>query len=100
MSRGSTPRRPETRVSLCNLMLKCGILRSSAILGSDCPQSNNRKGNIHSRERPNFINHAIAGYLRPTPAPALPPLLSGGPGNATGNPPEDYGQIRGGCSCP
>ena len=40
------PRRPETWVSLCNLMLKLrGISRSSAILGSDIPQSNNRKGN-------------------------------------------------------
>ena len=51
-------------------MLKlCGILRSSVILGSDSPQSNNRKD--HSlwvtpfipRERPN-VKHAIAGYLR------------------------------------
>ena len=43
------PRRPETWISLCNLMLKLrGISRSSAILGSDTPQSNNRKGNsIH-----------------------------------------------------
>ena len=76
------PRRPETRVSLCYLMLKlCGISRSSAILGSDSPQSNNRKD--HSlwvtpfipRERPN-VKHAIAGYLRlprPTSAPALIP---------------------------
>ena len=64
------PRRPETWVSLYNLMMKlCGILRSSAILGSDSPQSNNRKD--HSlwvtpfipRERPN-VKHAIAGYLR------------------------------------
>ena len=40
------PRRPETRVSLCNLTLKLrGISRSSAILGSDSPQSNNRKDN-------------------------------------------------------
>ena len=74
------PRRPETWGSLCNLMLKlCGISRSSAILGSDNPQSNNRKD--HSLwvtpfilcERPN-VKHAIAGYLRlpqPTPAPAL-----------------------------
>ena len=65
---------------LCNLILKlCGISRSSAILGSDSPQSNNRKD--HSlwvtpfipRERPN-VKHAIAGYLRlprPTSAPAL-----------------------------
>ena len=44
------PRRPETWVSLFNFMLKLrGISRSSAILGSDSPQSNNRKGNsIHS----------------------------------------------------
>ena len=34
----------ETWVSLCNLMLKL-ILRSSAILGSDSPQSSNRKDN-------------------------------------------------------
>ena len=55
---------------LYNLMMKlCGISRSSAILGSDSPQSNNRKD--HSlwvtpfipRERPN-VKHAIAGYLR------------------------------------
>ena len=84
MSRGSLPpdmpRRPETWVSLCNLMLKhCGISRSSAILESDSPQSNNRKDNplwvtpFISRERPN-IKHAIAGYLRLpqlTPTPAL-----------------------------
>ena len=38
------PRRPETWVSLYNLMMKLfGISRSSAILGSDSPQSNNRK---------------------------------------------------------
>ena len=37
------PRRPETWVLLCNLMLKLrGISRSSAIFGSDSPQSNNR----------------------------------------------------------
>ena len=42
-------RRPRTWVSLCNLMLKLrGISHISAILGSDSPQSNNRKGNsIH-----------------------------------------------------
>ena len=87
------PRRPETWVSLCNLMLKlCGISLSSAILGSDSPQSNNRKDNslwvtpFISRERPN-VKHAVAGYLRlqqPTPAPALmrelAPQLSGGTG--------------------
>ena len=36
-------RRPETWVSLCNLMLKLrGISHSSAILEWDSPQSNNR----------------------------------------------------------
>ena len=67
------PRRPETWVSLCNLMLKHrGISRSSAILGSDSPQSNNRKDNslwvtpFIPRERPN-VKHAVA----------LPLLLSG-----------------------
>ena len=71
------PRRPETWVSLCNLMWKLScISRSSAILRSNSPQSNNRKGNsIHSPcERPIVIKHAIAGFLRlprPTPAPAL-----------------------------
>ena len=74
------PRRPETWVSLCNLMLKFrGISHSSAILGLDSPQSNNRKDNslwvtpFISRKRPND-KHDIAGYLRlpqPTPAPAL-----------------------------
>ena len=74
------PRWPEILVSLCNLMLKlCGISRSSAILGSDSPQSNNRKDNslwvtpFIPRGRPN-VRHAIAGYLRlpqPPPAPAL-----------------------------
>ena len=50
MSRGSTPdmlRSPESWVSPCNLMLKLrGISHSSAILGSDSPQSNNRKHNF------------------------------------------------------
>ena len=66
MYRGSTPRRPETWVSLCNLMLKLhGIWRSSAILGSDSPQSNNKKDNtlwvtpFIPREIP-YIKHAIA----------------------------------------
>ena len=104
------PRRPETWVSL---RLRC-ISRSSAILGSDNPQSNNMKDNslwvtpFIPRERPN-VKHAIAGYLRlpwPTPAPALMRVLhwlrcwAEEPGYATGNPPKDYGQIRGGCSCP
>ena len=53
--------------------------------------------------------HAIAGYLglpRPTPALALMRVLhwfqcrAEEPGYTTGDPLEDYGQIRGGCSCP
>ena len=78
------PRRPETWVSLCNLMLKhLGISRSSANLGWDSPQSNNRKDNSFwvtpfiPRETPN-VKHAIAGYLRlprPTSAPALMRVL-------------------------
>ena len=109
------PRRPQTWVSLCNLMLKlCSISRSSVILGSDSPRSNNRKD--HSlwvtpfipRERPN-VKHAIAGYSRlprPTSAPSLMRVQhwlrcwAEEPGYDTGNPPEDYSQIRGGCSCP
>ena len=73
-------RRPETWVSLCNLMLKLrGISRSSIILWLEIPQSTNRKDNslwvtpFIPRERPN-VKHAIAGYLKlsqPTPAPAL-----------------------------
>ena len=59
-------------------MKLCGISRSSAILGSDSPQSNNRKD--HSlwvtpfipRERPN-VKHAIAGYSR-LPRPLRRPL--------------------------
>ena len=73
-------RRPETWVSLCNLMLKLrGISRSSAILGSDNPQSNNKKDNslwvtlFIPHERPN-VKHAIAGFLRP-PQPTLAPAL-------------------------
>ena len=89
MSRGYTPRHAQTAGDLSfavqfNLMMKLfGISRSSAILGSDSPQSNNRKD--HSlwvtpfipRERPN-VKHAIAGYLRlpqPTSAPALMRVL-------------------------
>ena len=60
-------RRPETWASLCNLMLKnCGNSRSSAILGSETPRSNNRKDNslwvtpFIPRERPD-VKHAIAG---------------------------------------
>ena len=100
------PRRRETWV----LMLKlCGISHNSAILGSDSPQSNKRKGkSIHPRQRPN-VKHSITGYLRlprPTPVPALMRVLHWLRCWAeelvyfTGNPPEDYGQIRGGCSFP
>ena len=108
MSRGSTPRWPETWLSLCNLIMKLrGILCSSAILRSDSPQSNNRKGNsFHSPwEKPNVIKHAIDGYLRlprPTPAPAMMRVLhwlrcwAEEPGYTTGNPPKEYGQIWGG----
>ena len=55
-----------------------GILQSYAILVSDSPQSNNRKGNsIHARERSN-VKHSIADYLRlprPTPGPAFMHML-------------------------
>ena len=73
-------RRSETWISLCNLMVKlCGISRSSAILGSDSPKSNNGKDNslwvalFIPLERPS-VKPAIAGYLRlpqPTPPPSL-----------------------------
>ena len=88
MSRGSTTRRPETWVSLCNLMLKHrGISRSSAILRSDSPQSNNLgritpSGELIPRERPN-VKHAIAGYLRPPQSTPAPPLII-----------NNFGQIR------
>ena len=88
MSRGYTPRHAQTAGDLSfavqfNDETLCGILRSSAILGSDSPQSNNRKD--HSvwvtpfipRERPN-VKHAIAVYLmlpQPTSAPALMRVL-------------------------
>ena len=65
-------------------MLKlCGILRSSAILESDSPQSSNRKDYslwvtpFIPHERPN-VKQAITGYLRlpqPTSAPALMRVL-------------------------
>ena len=82
------PRWPDTWASLCNLMLKlCGISLSSAILGSDSPQSKSRKGNsIHSRERPN-ANTRYCWLFKATMAytsactdagAALAPLLSGG----------------------
>ena len=65
------PRRPETEFSLCNLMLKLyGILRSSAILGSDSPQSNNRKDNslwvtpFNPRERPNVKHEMLQKCYR------------------------------------
>ena len=76
------PRRPETLFSLCNL-----ILRRSAILRSDSPQSNNMKGNyIHSRERPNANTHYCRLFKATTAytsactdaGAALALLLSGG----------------------
>ena len=102
-------RRPETWVSLCNLMLKLrGISRSSDILGSDSPQNNNRNWRVSPfipRESPN-VKQSIAGYLRlprPTPAPVLlhwHHSWAEEPGYATGNLPEHYGQIREGWSFP
>ena len=87
MSRGSTPRHAQTAGDLgFAVQFNAGISHSSAILGSDNPQRNNRKGNsIHTPcERHNVIKHTIADYLRlprPTPAPApLAPLLSRGTG--------------------
>ena len=78
MSRGSTPRHAQTAGDLgFAVQFNAGISHSSAILGSDNPQRNNRKGNsIHSPcERPNVIKHASAS----TDAGAtLAPLLSGG----------------------
>ena len=88
-------------------MLKhSGISHSYAILGSDSPRGNNKKDNslwvtpFIPHERPN-VKHAIAGYLRlpqPTPAPGLMRSWAEERGYATGNSPEDYGQIRGVCS--
>ena len=86
MSSGYTPRHAQTAGDLSfavQFNAETGISRSSAILGSDSPQSNNKKD--HSlwvtpfipRERPN-VKHAIAGYLRlpqPTSAPALMQVL-------------------------
>ena len=137
------PRRPETFVSLCNLMLKLrGISRSSAILWLDSPQSNNRKDNslwvtpFIPHERPN-VKHTMVSLFKATTAytsasadaraalatqlsretrvchwqyarrlcpdtkrlqlPTPPESLRF---QTTGNRPEDYSQIRGGCSCP
>ena len=71
------PRRPEIWVSLCNLMLKLrGISRSSAILGSDSPQSNNRKDN--SLWVTPFISTAVKRRSQGIPLairrPLAPPL--------------------------
>ena len=87
MSRGSTPRHAQTDGDL-GFAVQFNAqtpwhLRSSTILGSDSPQSNNGKDNSFwvtpfiPRERPN-VKHAIAGYLRlpqPTSAPALMRVL-------------------------
>ena len=72
MSRGSTPRRADIWVSLCNLMLKLdGISLSS---GRIVPRVTiGRETPFIPRERHN-VKHFIAGYLmltQPTPAPAL-----------------------------
>ena len=62
MSRRYTTRHAQTAGDLGFAVQFNAELRGSAILGSDSPQSNNRKGNsIHSRERP-YVEHAIAGY--------------------------------------
>ena len=97
MSRGYTPRHAQAAGDLSfAVQFNAETLWHFAQLGSDSPQSNNRKD--HSlwitpfipRERPN-VKHAIAGYLRlpqPTSVPGLMRVL------------QDYGQIGGGCSCP
>ena len=83
MSRGSTPINAQTALDL-GFAVQCiaetpRISSSFDILGSDSPQSHNRKDNslwvtlFIPREKPN-VKHAIAGYLmlpQPTPAPAL-----------------------------
>ena len=80
MSRGYTPRHAQTAGDLSftvqfNAETLCHF-GSSAILGSDSPQSNNRKDNplwvtpFIPRERP-YVKHAIAGYVRlPQPTSA------------------------------
>ena len=81
MSRRYTPRHAQTAGDL-SFAVQFND-ETPAILGSDSPQSNNRKD--HSlrvtpfipRERPN-VKHAIAGYLRlplPTSAPTLMRVL-------------------------
>ena len=64
MSRGSTLRHAQTAGDL-----SFAVQFNDKIIGSDSPQSNNRKDNslcvtpFIPRERPN-VKHAIAGYLR------------------------------------
>ena len=83
------PRWLETWISLCNIMLKlCGISRSSAILGSDSPQSNNRKVNFIHSPRETYCHQirycrlfkATTAYTSPSTdaKAALAPQLSGG----------------------
>ena len=84
MSRGYTPRHAQTAEDLGFAVQfnaeTHGISRSSAILGLDSPQSNNRKD--HSlwvtpfipRERPD-VKHAIAGYLRLPRLASAPALM-------------------------
>ena len=99
------PRRPETWVLLCNLMLKLrGILHSTLSSGVVVPRVTiGRVTPFIPCEKPN-VKHSIAGYLglpRPTSAPALMQVLHWfcywveESGYATG-----YGQIREGCSYP
>ena len=69
-------RHSETWVSLCNLMLKLrGISHSSSSLGSDSPQSNNRKGDSVRDLMSNTLFFGYLRLLRPTPAPALMRVL-------------------------
>ena len=97
------PRRPETWVLLCNLMLQ--------LHGIDVPRvtMDNSLWVTPFIPRERLVKHVIAGYLRlprPTPASALMRVLNWlrcwaeEPGYATSNPPENYGQIRRCCSCP
>ena len=99
-------RRQETWVSLCNLMLKLCISRSSTVLGSDrpSPQSNKRKGNyIHpqwvtlmSATRHCRLFKATMAYISAcTDArAALAPQLSRGLRLHHWQSAEDYGQIE------
>ena len=102
------PRRSETWVSLCKLMLKLAFCTTPLSSGRIVPRVTIAGVTLFiPRERPN-VQHSI-GYSRlpqPSPAPALMRELhlhccwAKEPGYATGNSPVDYGQIWGGCSFP